>query len=72
MTGVESNEKTTGVKSESESTGATDSRYKADKMALIEEDIEEAERDIAEGTDLLSRTETETEDTQDGNVIHLD
>ena len=41
-------------------------------MALIEEDIEEAERDIAEGTDLLSRTETETEDTHDENVIHLD
>ena len=40
---------------ESGSTGATD---KAEKMALIEEAIAESERDIAEGTDLLSRTET--------------
>ena len=41
-------------------------------MALIEEAIAEAERDIAEGTELLSGTETETEYTRDENVIHTD
>ena len=39
-------------------------------MALIEEAITEAERDIAEGTDLLAGTETGTEDTRKENVIH--
>ena len=37
-------------------------------MALIEKSIAEAEQDIAEGTDILAGTETETEDTR--NVIH--
>ena len=41
-------------------------------MVLIEEDIAEAERDIAEGNDLLAGTETETEDIRNKNVIHPD
>ena len=41
-------------------------------MALIEEAISEAEQDIAEVTELLSGTETETDDTRDKNVIHLE
>ena len=52
---------------ESGSTGATD---EAEKLALIEEAIAEAERDIAETTDLLAGTETETEEAQNENVIH--
>ena len=43
-----------------------------DEISLIEETISEEKQYIAEGTDLLSRTETETEDTHDENVIHLD
>ena len=39
-------------------------------MVLIEEAIAEADQDIAEGKDLLSGTEAETEDTRDKNVIH--
>ena len=39
-------------------------------MALIEEAISEAEQDIAEGTELLTGTEAENEDTWDENVIH--
>ena len=39
-------------------------------MALVEEAIAKAERDLAEGTALLSGTETKTEDTPDKNVIH--
>ena len=56
-----SDNKRTGGKTESRSTGATD---KADEMTLIEEDIRKAERDIAEGTDLLAGNETKTKDTQ--------
>ena len=41
-------------------------------MVLIEEAISEAEQDIAEGTELIAGTETETEDTRDENVIHPD
>ena len=41
-------------------------------MALIEEAISEAERGIAEGIELLSGNETETEETRDENVIHTD
>ena len=66
-TGVDSDNESIGVKSESISRGSTD---KADEMALIEEAIAEAERDIAEGTDLLAGTETETEDARNENVIH--
>ena len=68
-TGVESDNESTGVNSESVSTGATD---KADEMALIEEAISEAGRDIAEWTELLAGTETETEDTRDKKMIHPD
>ena len=67
ITGVDSDNDRTGIKSESGSMGAT---YKADEMALIEEAISEAERDIVEGTYLLAGTETKTEDTWDENVIH--
>ena len=49
--------------------GATD---EADKLALIEEAISEAERDIVEATDLLEGTETETEEAQNENVIDPD
>ena len=66
-TGVDNDNESMGINSESRSTGATD---KADKIALIEEAISEAERDIAEGTELLAGTESETEDTRDRNVIH--
>ena len=41
-------------------------------MALIEKDISEAEKDIAEITDLLAGTETKTEDARDTKVIHPD
>ena len=47
--------------------GATD---KADELALIGEAIVEAERGIAEATELLAGTETETEETRNENVIH--
>ena len=47
--------------------GETD---KADELSLIEEAIAEAERDIAEGTDILAGTETENEEAQNENVIH--
>ena len=65
------NDEITGVDSKNEiavpgSTGKTDKAY---KLALIEEAIAEAERDIAEATDLLAGTETENEETQNENVI---
>ena len=41
-------------------------------MALIEEAVLEEYWDIAEGTELLSGTEAETEDTWDKNVIYPD
>ena len=74
ITGVWHDNKITGVDSENESaelvrTGATDEE---DKLALIEEAIAEAERDIMEATDLLAGTETETEEAQNENVIHPD
>ena len=67
-------EKITGVDSDNESTelvstGATD---ETDELALIEGATSEAERDIAEGTDLLAGTETETEEARNENVIHPD
>ena len=67
ITGVDSDNESTGIKSESGSMGATN---KLDEMAFIEEAIAESERDIAEGNDILSGTETETEDTRNENVIH--
>ena len=74
ITGVRHDNKIPGVYSDNESTesgsmGATD---KAGEMEIIEEALAEAERDIAEGTDLLAGTETKTEDTQNENVIHTD
>ena len=69
ITGVDSDNRITGVNSEPGSTGATN---KMDEMALIEEAIAETERDIAEGTNIIAGTETETEDTQNKNVIHPD
>ena len=66
-TGVGSDDESTGVKSEPGSMGATD---EVDEMGLIEEAISEAEWDITQGTDLLARTEIETDDTRDKNVIH--
>ena len=62
----------TGVDSENESAelGSIVATYKLDKLELIEEAITEAERDIAEATDLLGGTETETEEAQNENVIH--
>ena len=50
-------------------TRATD---KANDMSIFDEYTAEAERDSAEGTDILAGTETETEDTRDKNVIHPD
>ena len=61
ITGVDSDNRITGVNSEPGSTGATN---KMDEMALIEEAIAETERDIAEGTNIIAGTETETEDTR--------
>ena len=49
------------------STGETDEAY---EMALIKKAISEAERDIAEGTDLLTGTETETEEARNENMMH--
>ena len=66
-TGLDSNDERTGVKPESGIMGAND---EVDEMALIEEAIAEAERDITEGKELLSVTETENIDTRDENVIH--
>ena len=69
VTGVDSDNESTEVKSESVSMGVAD---KSDETALIEEATAEADQDIAEGTDLLAVTETETEDTRNENVIHPD
>ena len=74
ITGVQHNDKITGVDSDNESaqSGSTGTTDEADKLALIEEAIAEAERDISEGTDLLAGTETGTEDARNENVIHPD
>ena len=74
ITGMQHNEKTTGVDSDKESTesGGAGATEKADEMALIEETIAEAEQDIAEETDLLAGTKTETENTWNENLIHPD
>ena len=57
ITGLDRDNESTGIKSEPGSTGATNEAY---EMALIEEAISEAKRDIAEGTELLAGNETET------------
>ena len=60
------------MESDNESTesGSTVATSKEDEMALIVEAIAEAEKDIAEGTGILSGTETKTEDARNENVIH--
>ena len=63
ITGMDSNNKS----AESGSTRSTD---KADKLALIEEAITEAERDIVEANDQLAGTETETEEARNENDTH--
>ena len=55
---------------DSTESGSTRANDKVDEMEIIEEAITEAERYIAEGTDLLTGTETETEDAQKENVIY--
>ena len=74
ITGVRHNKKTTGLDSDNENTesGSTGETDKEDELSLIEEAIAESERDIAEGTGLLSGTETETEEERNENVIHPD
>ena len=74
ITGVCHYDKFTGVDSDNKSTesGSTGGTDEADEMALIKENIAEAEQDIAEGTDLLAGNETETEDAQRKNMIHPD
>ena len=57
ITGVDSDNKS----AESGSTGSTD---EAGKLALIDEATVESERDMAEATDLLAGTETETEEAK--------
>ena len=72
ITGLQHDDKTTGVDSDNEITesGSTGETDKADELTLFEEAIPEAQRDIAEGTDLLAGTETETEEAGNENVIH--
>ena len=74
ITGVCHNDEITGVDSDNKSTesGSTVAPDEADEMALIEEVIAEAEQNILGGTYLLAGTETETEDTKNKNVIHID
>ena len=62
--GAQHDKKITGVDSDNEITesGSTGETDEADELALIEEAISEAKRDIVEGTDLLAGTETEKEE----------
>ena len=50
--------------------GAAKANDEANDMALIEEDIAEAERDIVEGTELLSGENIKTDDKQDKHMMH--
>ena len=72
ITGVRHDNEITGVDSDNKRTesGSTGKNDEADELALIEEAIAEAERDIAEATDLLAGTETENEEAQNENLIH--
>ena len=72
ITGVRHNDEITGVDSDNEisESGSTRKTDNAGKLALIEEAISEAERDITEATDLLAGTETENEEARKENVIH--
>ena len=69
ITVVDSDNERMGIKSESGITGAND---EADRMELIKEAVSEADRDIAEVTELLAGNEAETEYTRDENVIYTD
>ena len=71
---VQDDDKITGVGSDNESAelGSTGKNDEADELVLIEDTITEAERDIAEATDVLAGTETENEETRNKNVIHPD
>ena len=73
ITGVRHNDKIIGVNSDNETPElvSMEANYKADELALIQEAITESEQDITEGTDILAGTETETEEAQNENVIHL-
>ena len=64
--GVRHDDEITGVdrNNESAESGSTEKTDKADELALIEEAIPEAKRDITEATDLLAGTETENEEAQ--------
>ena len=50
--------------------GAAKANDEANDMTLIEEDIAEAERDIVEGTELLSGENIKTDDKQDKHMMH--
>ena len=56
ITGVQNDDKITGVDSDNESAESvrTGKNDKVDELTLIEEATEEAERDIAEATDLIA------------------
>ena len=71
-TGVRHNDKITGVDSNNESAelGSIGKDDEADKLELIEEAITEAERYIAEASDIIAGTETENEEARNENVIH--
>ena len=66
ITGVRHDDKITGVDSNNENTesGSTGEADEADEMELIEDSIAEADQDIAEGTDILAGTVTDTEDAR--------
>ena len=72
ITGVRHDNEIAGVVSDNKSTesGRTGKNDKTDKLALIEVDLAEAERDIEEATDVLAGTETENEETGKENLIY--
>ena len=74
ITGVRHYDKIIGVDSDNKSTesGSTGANDKADELEHIEESIAEAEKYIAEGTDIVAGTETETEEARNKNVIYPD
>ena len=69
---VRHDNKITGLDSDNQSTesGSTGATEKPDELTLIEEAIAESERYIAEATDLLAGTVTETEEARHENLIH--
>ena len=72
ITGVRHDNEITGVDSDIKSAGlvSTGSTDEAEELELIEDSIAETERDIAEATDLITGTETETEEARNENVIY--